>query len=539
MYRICLALLLAPLAVCGAGKAHFATPEFLGAPDAYRAVNNRALTMAPSMAVAPNGRLWATWYAGVTPAEDTNNYVVLATSGDNGKTWEEVLVADPDKTGPIRAFDPEIWMAPDGNLYWIWAQGQRMRNEGIDGISATRFLTDTWALKLENPESNKPHYDKPVFWAEGVMMCKPIVLSSGEWVLPVSMWKNVEDSAQMVVSTDQGKTWSVQGAVDVPSGIRSFDEHMIVERKDGSLWMLVRIRGGIGESVSTDGGKTWSKLTRSEIPHSSARFFIYRLQSGNLLLVRHAADPETGRIRRTHITAYVSKDDGKTWSDGLLLDERGVISYPDGQQGPDGTIYITYDRNRSADREILFAAFTEDDVLAANPRSETVRLRQLISKGTGGRERSRQTAAGAKARGRDNADGAAFMINQPGAVSAEGYEVVPLKAGARWFMDRKYVAHPSPTELEGISFLQVPMNGNKSLTCTREGMVYFLTPAADRNKDSQATALEQQGFERVAVREYVVFGDGRLANACTLYQKHCKVGETIHFGKWAVPLMYP
>ena len=32
---------------------------------------------------------------------------------------------------------------------------------------------------------------------------------------------------------------------------RQFDEHMFVERKDGSLWLLVRTNYGIGESIST------------------------------------------------------------------------------------------------------------------------------------------------------------------------------------------------------------------------------------------------------------------------------------------------
>jgi len=32
------------------------------------------------MAVAPKRRMWANWYAGPTPAEDFNNYVVLSTA---------------------------------------------------------------------------------------------------------------------------------------------------------------------------------------------------------------------------------------------------------------------------------------------------------------------------------------------------------------------------------------------------------------------------------------------------------------------------
>src|SRR5690554_7764907 len=38
-----------------------------------------------SLAVSPGGRMWAVWYAVITPGEDLNNYVVVATSGDKGK----------------------------------------------------------------------------------------------------------------------------------------------------------------------------------------------------------------------------------------------------------------------------------------------------------------------------------------------------------------------------------------------------------------------------------------------------------------------
>ena len=41
-----------------------------------------------------------------------------------------------------------------------------------------------------------------------------------------------------------------------------------------------------------------------------------------------------------------STDDGKTWNDGLLLDERKGVSYPDGVQDRHGLIWITYDRDR-------------------------------------------------------------------------------------------------------------------------------------------------------------------------------------------------
>ncbi|MDR2706109.1 MAG: glycoside hydrolase, partial [Planctomycetaceae bacterium] len=68
----------------------------------------------PSMTIAPNGRLWATWYSGGT-TEGEENYVLLATSGDSGKTWTEPILA-VDVPGPVRTYDPSMWTDPDGNV---------------------------------------------------------------------------------------------------------------------------------------------------------------------------------------------------------------------------------------------------------------------------------------------------------------------------------------------------------------------------------------------------------------------------------------
>ena len=143
--------------------------------------------------------------------------------------------------------------------------------------------------------------------------------------------------------------------------------------------MLVRTRYGIGESTSTDGGKTWSEFQPSSIPHVVSRFFIRRLISGKLLLVRHNPPEMKGR---SHLTAYLSDDDGKTWTGGLLLDERLAVSYPDGAQDKDGVIRVIYDFERNKSKQILMAAFTEGDVAAGQP-SGTTRLRVLINQATG------------------------------------------------------------------------------------------------------------------------------------------------------------
>jgi hypothetical protein len=371
------------LAVCGArGDESIVPPEppqYARAPTAAHAHGTRRHEGIPALAVSRGGRLWATWYAGPTPGEDKNNYVVLSTSGDGGKTWKEALTVDPDFAGPRRAFDPQVWIAPDGKLrlFWIdftWDNWDWKAWKIKDASRPQRL----WMLEIPDAESERAEHGAPVCIGTGVCICKPLVLSTGEWALPVCTW-GTEKSAKLVVSADAGRTWTVRGGATLPKPHREWDEHNIVERRDGSLWLLARTKSGIDESVSTDRGVTWTEGVPSTLPHPSARFFISRLASGNLLLVKHG--PLDKKIGRSHLTAYVSKDDGKTWEGGLLLDERAGISYPDGQETQDGLIRVIYDYNRTKERDILFATFREADALAGRDVSGAVCLRQIVSSG--------------------------------------------------------------------------------------------------------------------------------------------------------------
>lgn len=520
------ALLLAPLgALCvAADSPSLQPPQYVGAPTPGQSVTNRAFTGIPSMAVAPKGRMWATWYAGVTPGEDQNNYVVLTTSGDGGATWTEALVVDPDAAGPVRAFDPELWVSPDGRLFFFWAQMEKGRRDAELGV---------WCIETTEPDAGQPTWSQPRRIGDGVMMCKPLVLSSGEWVLPISRWREHDESAQFIVSTDAGKTWTRRGGCNMPKDVRQFDEHMFVERKDGSLWLLVRTTYGIGESVSTDRGTKWPELKPSAILHTPSRFFISRLASGNLLLVKHG--PLDTRTGRSHIMAYISKDDGHTWGGGLLLDERSGVSYPDGQQTPDGLIRIIYDYSRTGDRQILMAAFREEDVAAGKPVSQDVRLRQLVSKATGGQEKPKTSTAPVHF----NADGKPLRTSRTGTLTSAEAKPHLLVPGTKLFADRAYIAAELPAALKNTHFLPIAMDGQKTLKCERAGTVFFLTPALERNGDTAAQPLMDQGFEKVALPEVPLFNPSSTANFCTLFQKDCAAGETILVGKWAVPLFIP
>ncbi|MBC2602698.1 sialidase family protein [Puniceicoccus vermicola] len=367
-------------------------PEIISSPGPEYQADKRPFQGIPTVERSPTGRLWAAWYAG-GDWECWQNYVVVVTSDNDGCTWSDPRwVVAPG--GTVRAFDPCLWMDPENRLWLFWAQSMAAKvpkNLYMDG----RF--GVWAMVCENHESNQPTWAAPRYIGDGIMMNKPTVLESGAWLLPISIWKKLKEGegqapplyhdmgkrigAYAVVSRDSGKTFEYLGKSDQHEK-PSFDEHMFVERRDGSIWMLIRTDGGMWETFSCDQGRSWEKGNLSSVRGESSRFFIRRLKSGNLLLVRNDF-PEGQQPNRSHLTAYLSEDDGFTWKGGLLLDERSKVSYPDGTESEDGTIYVIYDYNRTEEREVLMASFNESEVLAGRFETGNSRFKILVNKASG------------------------------------------------------------------------------------------------------------------------------------------------------------
>ena len=359
--------------------------------DKYK-MKNLQYGMSIGIERTPKGRIWACWVAG---GDDQDAFFCLSYSDNDGNKWSDVkFVLDPhNDTLPLarRTIVGNLWTDPLGRL-WLFFDQSMTYFDGRGG---------SWYSICENPDSNHPNWSEPVRIWHGVSLQKPTVLSNGNWVLPVSLWgrdkiRMYGDSqwlkhpyqeqyhqldslraAHVLVSKDQGLTWERRGYVVFPS--QTFDEHMIVELKDGRWWMTARTgKQGICQSFSADQGQTWTAPTKY-LNNQSARHFIRRLSSGNLLLVKHGDINERTK-KRSKLMAYISKDDGKTWEGGLMLDEREGVSYPDGFQAPDGMIFMAYDYNRAKNGDFLLAKFTEQDVLNKKISSTNGVLRQLISR---------------------------------------------------------------------------------------------------------------------------------------------------------------
>ena len=340
--------------------AHKAPKVYTGQDEKY-SFATRNFQGIPGIEISPNGRLWATWYAcgcGIY-TEGPENYSLLVTSKDGGKTWSDPpkVVVDPEDW-PVRAFDPVPWHDPLGRLWFIWTQNDVILPQG----------TSSWAIITEDSTVENPAWSPPRKLAKGYMLNKPTVLTTGEWIFPSS---NPGNPVDLYVSTDEGKTIEHLGAAEIPKA--GYNEHIVIELKDGRLWLLARTSLGIGQSFSGDKGKTWEEGSLFW-PGPSTRFHIRRLKSGRLLLVMHAAG-ETGRKK---MTVYLSEDEGKTWPHQMLLDEGG--SYPDAVEGPNGVIYVVQDHGgRNSAMNIMMHVFTEEDIIAGKITGKNSRLGMLIS----------------------------------------------------------------------------------------------------------------------------------------------------------------
>lgn len=334
----------------------------------------------PGLEITDNGRMFACFYSG-GKTEQLGNYCLLIKSDDNAKTWTEpIAVVYVGETS--RAYDPCLWIDPQKRLWLFYSVAP---------------IQKTYAVICEEPDAETLVWGDPFEVGEEVMMNKPTVLSSGEWLFPIAVWglgvqhilkkldeRDKDRMAFCYSSWDNGKTIEKIGGVDVPN--KSFDEHMFLELKDGRVAVYVRTKYGIAVSHSSDKGRTWSEPKNTGLFGPDSRFFIRRLQSGNVLLVNHVIsepeymEEEKKEKTRKNLTAYLSTDDGETWQGGLLLDERLNVSYPDGVQTKDGYIHIIYDREREKAREILYTKFTEADVLAKAYVDKTSVQKHLISK---------------------------------------------------------------------------------------------------------------------------------------------------------------
>ena len=366
-----------PAALC-------ACPLLYRPEDPAYAEGIRRFQGCPTLAVTHGGRLYVGWYSGGSREPHIENYNLLIFSDDKGATWSEPLLVIPsDRERLIHALDIQLWCDGDGRLHVFWVQnnvkpepevmptakpGQPL--VAVEGYLFDDFRHAMWETVCEAPDAADPQFGTPRMLGDGFLRCKPLVLTSGR--ILYFNYDQIDPRYAYSISDDGGKTLLRRYAGKKLA--TPFDEGMAYERRDGSIRALFRsAKGELAEAFSEDGGETFGEARLSGIDCPSTRFYISRTPTGRLLLI-HNDD----RAARRNMTLSLSEDDGASWPYRVTFDTRENLSYPDADFY-DGRIYLTYDRERTGAKEILFLSFTEEDIVKG-----TIPTPRIISKPTGG-----------------------------------------------------------------------------------------------------------------------------------------------------------
>ena len=298
----------------------------------------------PAIARNPKtGTLIATFdirynHAGDLPA---NIDVGVSRSTDGGKTWspvESVLssknmevkkgIGDPgilvdDKTGKI--WISALWAPQSGHPIWTSSTGtDSPQNCGQMVLISSDNDGKSWSKPINITSGIKRLQDSDtqdwglVFQGPGAGICT----KDGTLIFPSQIWghKGKGVKGVLVYSKDGGKTWTSSKAM--PWG---GSESTCVQLKDGSIMLNVR-QGSPGERIvatTKDMGETWKKFDGEKLrqPGNLCQAALLTADGKNLFF----SNPNSGV--RNHMTLKYSKDGGKTWSDGLLYDERRCAGY--------------------------------------------------------------------------------------------------------------------------------------------------------------------------------------------------------------------
>lgn len=351
-------------------------------------INLRVFQGCPQVEISEGGRLWATWFGSNVQAERApyhkDQFSVISTSADGGKTWKEVFVFDPSELLGGGASDPMLWKDPQGQVRFIG-----LRN--IDFKGKDEFASSAWEFTMLDPENEHTAWSAPrLLGNKNISVMKPLIFPDG------TILRSMDDF-KLVGTPDKVRIRFLKEDVDgKPIFVSEFPldndavfaEQMPIIRKDGSLFTFYRAKEGQKFADSFDGGRTWNLRGYYPMQFSiNTKCILKTLPSGRVLLVANdvqrkdengkkiffytdrngkECELEKYKIARTRMTAYLSDDDGKTFSHRMLLCDEGQISYPSATLSDDGTIYIVYDQGRDVigQHTIFLSKITEADILA-------------------------------------------------------------------------------------------------------------------------------------------------------------------------------
>ncbi len=339
----------------------------------------------PAISVTNQGTLLAVYDMRYNSRRDLQGHmdIGLSRSTDGGKTWEPPRpIMDMGKYGGLPedqngCSDPNILVdKTTGEIFVsaVWTHGKpgthQWRDKGSEpgfGLEqSSQFMVvkstddgqtwsepENWTAKLKNPEW---HLFAP---APG----NGITLSDGKLVMP-TQGRDADGVpfSNLMWSDDHGKNWTL-----AQHARSNTTECAVVELEDGTLMLNMRDNrnrkdksdsNGRAVSVTRDLGKHWkvhsSDHKQLPEPVCMASLISHSLADGRQILF--FSNPNH-KSKRKKMTVQMSRDNGKTWSNQILLDKDGG-AYSSLVMVNDHTLGILYESSRA---DLIFQTIKLDE----------------------------------------------------------------------------------------------------------------------------------------------------------------------------------
>lgn len=262
--------------------------------------------------------------------DDAPAYLASRVSNDRGATWSDSSEQVIANAGKKNVMSVSIERLADGTIALVYLR----KHSKHDCVPVLRLSTDeakTWSPPIEIiPEKERGYYI--------VNNDRILQLSSGRIIVPCaqhvdSTTKKWSPYAEAVcyLSDDDGRHWRRGAGIarvnrEIKTGLQ---EPGVVELSDGRLLMFCRTDAAAQYfAYSSDQGETWTQPAPGTLQSPLAPASIKRVP-GTTHLLAVWNNNDTHGYHRTPLTAAISHDDGRTWTnvENLEDDPRGIYCY--------------------------------------------------------------------------------------------------------------------------------------------------------------------------------------------------------------------
>lgn len=275
-------------------------------------------------------------------------------SADEGRTWNSApLFAEPAKFSV--SSERALLRTREGVIISAWMNGAERKQPkgwrwGEKDVNWKEFVLPTYTCRSVDDGRT---WETPVKLSDPWCGCihSLIQMRSGRIVLVgqeiIPQWRH---ATVMWVSDDLGRSWQRGDVLDY--GIGTHDhagsiEGSVVERKGGSLYMLLRTESGFLWEVTSRDGLKWEGLKQSAISSVTCCPQMSRLSDGRIALLWNAPprhEPKN-KSSRAELSLALSSDETATWSKPVVVAANytpgGRVSYPYLYERKPGELWIT------------------------------------------------------------------------------------------------------------------------------------------------------------------------------------------------------